>query len=351
MKQIAILEFGRGHTEVLFSQTLFLHNSDYTVHLLVDESHRARVETFPTVDKFLFLSPGASRFARFRQIRNYLAENKIEKLIVNTAAWSAIRYLPFMLLNVEVIGITHSVDKLTGSFYQKLLTLKIKKYFVLSDHLLKQTETIKSAAFSSFYPIFFPDFAPAAVEKEEDAFWICIPGQVEYKRRDYESLTNNIDTRLDKRVKFILLGRHNHKSGDGERLMAVLKEKGIEDYFVFFDDFIDDAAFHAWLKASDLFMPLPHEDGRYVQNAISGTFNLSYAYKKPQLMPQGFQSIEEFSASMLFYQADHLVELLNSFVHEKSSIIAKTDQLEHDTKLTLAYQTKRYIDFIESNKE
>ncbi len=346
-----MLEFSKGHTEVLYSQTLFLSNSDYQVHLLCDQRNKARVESFDTIDSFYYLDPEHTRHDRFKQIKTYLSENKIEQLVVNTAAWSAIRYLPFMLWDVEIIGIVHSLDKLRSSFYQRLLSLKIKKYFVLSEYLLKETSDIKNISFSSFYPMFFPMSFSKSLREKGDEFWICIPGQVEYKRRDYDALVNSIDTTLDHRIKFILLGRHDHQAGDGTRLMYSLKKRGLEKYFIFFDDFIEDAEFHAWLKGSDLLMPLPHENGRYFQNAISGTFNLSYASKKPQLMPNGFRSIDEFSSSMLFYQADGLVGLLNSYIEGNSEILAKTKILEDDERLTQEYQTKRYLDLIERTEK
>jgi hypothetical protein len=279
------------------------------------------------------------------QIRQYLKKHNIEKLVINTAAWSAVKYLPFLLRDIEIMGVIHSVDKLKSSGTQKLLAKKIKKYFVLSDHLLDQTKQYRHLRFSSFYPIFFPSFNTAAMEKE-DQFWICIPGQVEYKRRDYDALIDTISENLDNRVRFVLLGRHNHNAGDGEKLKAALKSKGLSKYFLFFDDFIDDALFHAWLQASDLIMPLPHEDGRYVKNAISGTFNLAYAYKKPQLMPKSFASIEEFSSSTLFYGKGELVNLLNGFVLEKSRIEAKSEVLANDPRFALDYQTERYRDFV-----
>lgn len=345
MQKIAILELSKGHTEVLYSQTLFLQKSGYQVHLLCNSTHKTRVKNFETVDAFIFLSMAKSRWQQFMQIRHYLKKHNIKKVVINTAVWSAVRYLPFMLQGIEIIGIIHSVDKLKNSGMQKLLTQKIKKYFVLSDHLLHQTKSHGHLHFSSFYPIFFPSFGSFAIEKEE-IFLVCIPGQVEYKRRDYDALINNIDESLDGRIRFALLGRHNHKDGDGEALKATITSKGLSKYFLFFDDFIDDAQFHTWLEASDLIMPLPHEDGRYVNNAISGTFNLAYAYKKPQLMPKRFGSIGEFSSSMLFYQEGDLVNLLNGFVQDKSCIDAKTRVLANDPRFTLEYQAARYSDFI-----
>ena len=175
MKNIAVLEISNGHVETLFAKT-----ANYNVHLLCNTTHKERVKDFDTVENFYFINPKESQLQNFLSIRKYLRENKINTIVINTASWSVIRYLPFLLTGVKVIGVIHGIEKLQKSFSQKILSLKIQKYFVLSKHLFTQLQDYNKLSFSYFYPMFFPKFQLLKLEKKEE-FWIIIPGQLEYK--------------------------------------------------------------------------------------------------------------------------------------------------------------------------
>lgn len=61
--KIALLEIRNGHTEVLYSQSLFLKNSSYEVHLLCSVANEDRVRLFDTIDSYLFLDDTSSRYS------------------------------------------------------------------------------------------------------------------------------------------------------------------------------------------------------------------------------------------------------------------------------------------------
>src|SRR5690606_6018145 len=108
-------------------------------------------------------------------------------------------------------GVLHGINKLKGSFTQKKINRKIKNYFLLNDYVLdnlKKTSYPSDLRFETYYPIDFPDFPnPPDINKNDREFWIGIPGQVEYKRRDYEGLVNAVSKiTCKKSIRFLLLG-------------------------------------------------------------------------------------------------------------------------------------------------
>ncbi len=253
-----------------------------------------------------------------------------------------------MLFHTRIIGVLHGLEKITKSFSQKLLSLKIRNYYLLSEHLYKQCPTTGYMHFSYFYAIFFPPFPKMKILDKKDQFWIAIPGQLEYKRRDYASLVSHLDKTLDPRVRFLLLGSHNHNGGDGLRLKKELQEKGIEDYFIFFDTFIDDAVFHNYLQASDCIMPLVFKQSRYFNLAISGTFNLAFAHKKVQLMHKSYQANTEFRSGAIFYEHYEITELINTLVQDHQLLTHEERTLKNDPRFSLEEQKKHYLKLIES---
>lgn len=183
---------------------------------------------------------------------------------------------------------------------------------------------------------------------KKDQFLIAVPGQLEYKRRDYASLVAHLDKNLDPKVRFSLLGSHNHNRGDGMRLKKELQDKGIEDYFIFFDTFIDDAVFHNYLQASDCIMPLVFKQSRYFNLAISGTFNLVFAHKKVQFMHKSYQANAEFRSGAIFYEHYKITELINTLVQNHKLLIHEETTLKNDPRFSLEEQKKHYLKLIQS---
>ena len=63
----------------------------------------------------------------------------------------------------------------------------------------------------SFYPIYFPGGKAPETEPEQP-YRICVPGAVDFARRDYQSLLDELLTKeVPAGVKFVLLGRANSR--------------------------------------------------------------------------------------------------------------------------------------------
>lgn len=345
-RAVALLEVSSGHVEVLYAQALFLLRSGYDVSIIIADINVSRIEAF-NLPITIYAIEAKKRAAKFRYIHRVIKQNAISTLIINTAHGSIIKFLPFRLFGVKVVGIIHGLEKVRSSITQKLLSLKIRRYFVLSRHLYEQCPQTRLLRCSYFYPIHFPTFTPLHIDKKEH-FYIAIPGQLEFKRRNYTLLASAVTSALNKSIKFLLLGSHNHENGDGKAFEAILNKQGIRDYFIFFDTFVDDATFHSYLQASDAIMPLIYADSRYVDVAISGSYNLAFAHKKPLLMPNFFSQYSEFSTLSLFYEDNHLEDFLNALPHQKSLLADLSEQISNDERFTFETQRKRYMALIES---
>ena len=356
MAKVALLELAGSHDECLYSQVLFLKKAGYQVTLVCSENLRGQVRTFPHVEAFEFLSfrdKGAiGQWKLLLKLRNFLMREGFQKIIINTAYGKIIRnllLLPFPS-RIEFIGTAHSLPKLLHSSTQKLISRKIRKYFFLNDYLSEQFRSSESTLnVSTYYPIFFPEVKEVELDKPEEEIWVCIPGQLEIKRRDYPTLLNALGkVRPKANIKFILLGRSNHRYSNAIEVVEMMKSKGLENQFVLFESFIENNLFHTYLLRSDYILPLIHPNNMggssYLRNQISGAFNLAFAYRKPLLMEQAFSAYEDFKDSSLFYKEENLDTFLENLPHPHKL----NKQFYQLPKWTFGYQQEQYIRFIES---
>jgi hypothetical protein len=356
----ALLEIYDSHEVNLYSQLRFLQEGGYDVTLIVSEKHRGTVAEFGGGFEVEYVSvtskKGLKQWRELWQIRRIILERGIERVIFNTAHTNPVRnfcLLPFPK-RVKFFGTLHGVNKLEGSFTQKIISRRIPNYFLLADYMLEKAMKVPHAGlrFSVFYPIFHPSFDWTFQEvKRPGQLWIAIPGSVEYKRRDYLSLVKAfaaLDEKPD--VRFFLLGNGNHPHGNGAALREEIKAAGLEDYFVFFDGYVPDEVLHAYVKNSDAIMPLIHpvnaDMEKYLENQISGSFHLGFAYKKPLLMHKYFGRYQDFRETSLFYSLDELALFMNGLPAELSSF--DTAQRFSNPKWSLDFQAKQYCSFLEA---
>lgn len=312
--KIALIEIGGSHDECLYSQIKILKSVE-NVHLtlICDSSLKEHVSYFDSIDKIEFVKKTkgfwAEWFVAFKIYSLYKKEN-FDNIIFNTAEGKKITkllLLPFSA-KTKFFGTLHNTNKIKNSTSQKLISQKIQKYFVLNDYLVHEKH---KHIFASYYPIFFPNYPQANIEKPKDTIWVCIPGQVELKRRDYSSLFDNIEkTKLEKNIQFIFLGPCEHSHGDGNYIKERIKKLNLEKQCMLWDNFIDVTLFHTIAKNSDFLLPLIHPQhvsySLYSHN-ISGAFNIAFAYKIPLLMEESFSSHLDFKDNSIFYNIDNML--------------------------------------------
>lgn len=356
MPKAALIEIDDSHDECLYSQLLFLQKGGYHTTLVCSEKLRPQVEGFGA-DETLFYEfknkKGRARMQELRRMRDTLAAEGIRTIIFNSAHGHLIRDFLFLRFpkDTRFFGTLHGINKLRGSFTQWLISRRIRHYFLLNDYLVQNLPMVphQGLAFQSYYPMFFPVFPGGRViDKPAGEFWVCIPGQVEYKRRDYETLVRTFAALPEKPdLKFLLLGKSDHAHGNGPELRQLIASLGVTDYFRFWPGFVDNATFHEYLQACDVVMPLIHpgNDGfeKYLVYQISGAYNLAFAYRKPLLMLEPFSRYSDFRENSLFYSLDDLGTALQQLPEHTADLLPS---LYRDPKWSFEAQQERYLAFI-----
>jgi hypothetical protein len=320
--RIALVELGGSHDECLYSQVRILKSRpDVHLTLIAHPDLKDRVNYFEGLDATHFVSirTGIRGVLDLFRLKEYVIEQGFEKVILNTAQGSLIgRWMRFKFpSNIQFYGTLHNISKLEGSHSQSRIHKKVKSYFVLNEYLLDKARKLapKGLRFQTYYPIFFPDYPTVALDKGPDEIWITIPGQVEFKRRDYEGLFHSIKHHgIPPRLTFILLGRCEHRHGDGHTVKEWVHELGENAHVKLWDDFIDLETYFSYLKASDYILPLIHPDdvsSEVYAHQITGAFNLAFGFKKTLLMEKSFEGYEDFKDTALFYEVPEMMEQIS----------------------------------------
>jgi hypothetical protein len=346
----ALIEIGGSHSECLYSQLLHLSKGGYEVSIIADEKTAGQLQDFELPFK-LFTVDTKRRWPALLKIRRFLISNDISTIIFNTAQSSAVRNLTLLPYprHFRFSGTLHHLNKLQSGSSQKIISRRVKKYFLLNDYLVCKADAlaIPGLSFQSYYPIFFPPYPQQALTKSPGSVWINIPGHIEYQRRDYETLVHAFAALEHKPDYLFLLGNGSHPNGNGRQLKTLVEEKGVARHFVFWDDFVAPAEFHGYLRQSDVVMPLIHPASadlhKYLNEQISGNFNLAFAYHKPLLLFQIFDQFNDFRENALFYTIETLQETLMQLPRLLRDIRGR---LYQDPKWTQAYQTEHYLAFL-----
>lgn len=338
--KVAIVELSNSHDECIYSQIQFLLSEGaYDVTLICNETIHNRLKgNLNGVEvKLMEIRRGINLPFDIIRLRSYIVKSKFDKVIFNTATGNIIKLLTLLPFSsqTEFLGIVHNIGKLTGSANQDIISRKIKKYFVLSEYLKENSPPKYNIEY--FYPMFFPKTEHVENEKKEDEIWICIPGQIERRRRDYDGLFELLtDHKLNQNIKFILLG-----SGDTPYIESNLEKLGLKRQFVWWDKYVGTPIFENYIEKSDYILPLIHPNHKsfsLYKNQISGTFNLAYGYGKKMLMEESFQEITDFSESA-FYKTDELIDVLNS-------LPISPDNPYKTGRWSFEEQRKRFINFL-----
>ncbi|MDQ7816919.1 MAG: hypothetical protein RDU14_07810 [Melioribacteraceae bacterium] len=349
--KIAIIEFDNSHDELIYSQVKFLNAFNISPHLIINHNIEKRLGFLKGLSQFKTFTPSKDFLRRIKIIRDifqYIRMNKITKIILNSAHGILVRDFCLMApRDIEIIGVLHYVDKLTNSFTQKLISSRVKKYFVLNDYLLHLIKSARQKEFRSFYPIYFNSFNKIQTDKTNEEIWITIPGPIEFLKRDYPGLFDNIKT-LSTKIKFIFLGRADTE--DGKLLKSILVERGLINHSIFFDGFIDWDTFLSYMSDSDIIMPLIHPSNPrfedYQSKHISGSFNLSFGLGIPMLIHKSFSDKSDFQISSVFYSLYELQDILNDFPADRTKLLDIKRNILSYPKFSFEYQSQNYIDFL-----
>ncbi len=355
-RRVALVELYASHGETLYSQILFLQHGGYRITLIINRAHAALASKIGKDVDVVFTEchnkKGMALWKDLLEIRRHILRSGAGTVVLNTAHSNPVRNLCLLPFpgKIRFAGTLHGVNKLSGSLTQRVISRRIPNYFLLSDYMYDKAMSLPHAwlRFAVYYPIFHPEFAAAGIDgKPAGQIWICIPGHVEFKRRDYKSLVEAFGGLASKPdVRFIILGNGSHAHGNGPELRRMVEEKNLAAYFRFFDGFVTEAEFHAYVQASDAVMPLTHPLNadwlKYAEDQISGSFNLAFAYKKPLLMHRFYERYADFAANSLFYEMDRLPE----FLQQCPAVLTQRKDWYRESKWTFAEQARNYLSLL-----
>ncbi|MCX6996379.1 MAG: hypothetical protein NTV49_04680 [Kiritimatiellaeota bacterium] len=342
--KIALIEIGNSHDICLYAQIRFLKSVPHThVTLICSEGLKEIVNDYDLVDHKHFVK-NRLKLSDLCKLRRYLLTEQFTKVIFNTAEGNYVKHLlllPFPPC-MEFIGVLHDSHKLGKSFSQTLISLRIKKYFMLNNYLLQNVAGRSNAKLKIgiMYPIYFPHCKTMPLAKNNDEIWIGIPGQVELKRRDYAGLLRCFEKQTPgKDIKFILLGRSEHEYGDGAYVKGRIAALGLKDNFILWDGFLAAGLFHSYIEKCDYIMPLIHSGHvsfELYRKQISGAYLIAFGYKKMLLMEDSFKLYDDFANNSIFYSLENLAETIRNLKPSNNQ------QLYSEEKWAFEFQAKNY---------
>jgi len=346
---IALMEIGGSHDECLFSQLYALSNAGKTVFLVCTQDLRDRNPHFEAlVEAFIVVEFSKSKFKNngvLRKVLKSLKEKQVSKLVLNTAQGGRIRNLCLMGLfsKLEFVGIIHTTRKFQGSFTQKLINWKIKKYLLLSEYLLSTVNPPNGVKVDYFYPIRYQGYTQTFPENEE--LEVTIIGGVENRRKDLDGFVKMISN-LDQKVNFTFLGKSDANHADVKAFQTALENSNIKNRVNSFDHFVSQEDFDAHLKKTDVILPLVHPNtpsaDQYFRNQISGAMSVAFGYKIPMLIHENYSFIEEMKSASVYYNPSNFKHRITE--KEKFKKIRK--ELELNPRFDVEQQEQRYLNFI-----
>lgn len=356
IEKVALVEIGGSHDECLMTQMLALKSAQATVIWVTTEGMYERCAYLhPYVDQVYFVELRQKAWSDFRTMQklvSFLKKEAVSKIIFNTAQGGNVRNLAFLLpKSIEAFGIIHTLRKFNGSFTQKLINRKIKKYLVLSDDLLKRTEKPAGLTITSFYPLDFPHFH-YELDKKPGDIWICLTGGVETRRKDLSAMMGFIH-QSSQEVKFIFLGKSDMNDPGTLHFLSQIKQEKLTKRVIWFDSFVEQTVFDAYLQRADFLLPLIHPDTpsseQYINNQISGAFLLSFSYRIPMLIHHVYETESDLLKSSCFYELDSFSDSLKKAIERKAIL---KESIQKTNKWNPEIQHRNYLRFtsIRQNK-
>lgn len=324
--KVAIIELGGSHVETIYTlvHLLQLKGCEITLvinqkllHLIYDRSGTKNIKTVPDD-----LSKLSVQLREFGKLRSFLKKEKIETVIIGTTEIKPVRTLVFFLPVKNIIGIVHHTRKLeNGSTFKNILSLKMRKFMVLGDYLLKELKPLSKYIVSSLDAVYFPPVKELKVIKPAHEFWVVIPGMVHSDRRDYLPLIEKLSERpLKRELKIIFLGYLPMEEREIRQALKTWKEA--PSHVITFDEYLDYDVFHSYMSQADLVLPLIKMGGDrfYNDSRTSGSLNLGLGYQKPFLLPSSYRNDVMAPFSSYYASHENLVNKLISYSEESGEL-------------------------------
>ena len=348
---VALVEFGGSHDECLLTQMEALRNAGIPIVLVTNRQLFERNPHWHSLCRSAcFVEPVGKAIGDvvlMRGVVKFLKQQRVTKVVYNTAQGGHIRNLSFLLpRSIQAYGIIHTVRKFQGSFTQKRIHRMIKRYAVLSDDLLKHITAPPGIHIQSFYPVSFPHFEQT-ITKPSGEIWLTITGGVENRRKDLASVVPFLQT-TPAHVRLIFLGKTDLQKEEVQVFLEKLDQHQLRERVVLFTDFVEHATFDNYLQQTDFLLPLIHPGtpsaDEYINHQISGAFTLSFGYHIPLLIHQAYYNEADLQESAHFYDSESFPKDLEEAMSERTSLVERISTTE---KWKKEVQYQRFLELIE----
>jgi len=351
---ILIIELGKSHIECTYTFVYLLSLQKKDIHLICNSE---LYPDFPMKNKLkgYALMPNSftllSTISTIIRIRQYIKKNKIEYIIFNTTEIKIIRNIFIFLPNqINFFGLVHNARKIeTGSSVKKIFSKRMKKYFLIGNHLVKKTNTYQGLSAYPYFPIYFPLPAKKHIHKEIDDIWVTIVGGVNLDRRDYIQLLELIKgNKFRKSIKFIFLGKLYYS----DQINAeICNQNWWKESIISFSDHVDYDLFHNYLANTDIILPLIkfESENTFFDQRISGSFNVGLGYKIPFLLPDSYQNIDIKPFSISYASYDQLCDILNEISANNKTLDQVRSQYDTSLLFNFEEESKKITRYIEGN--
>lgn len=357
---MALIEFDSSHDECLLTQILSLKDSNCWVRLVTNQTIRDRNENLENlVDEWVDIDSHGLGFRGaaigdaliIRRLMRSLKRDKFELVIFNTAQGGHVRNACLFSLfrKIEFTGIVHTIRKFNGSFTQKIIHLKIVKYFVLAEFLKEQIPPQKKLQIEAFYPLAFPENEGEIREEnptEKDTILIALIGGVELRRKDLIGFVSIVQ-QCDENVRFTFLGKADPEHPDVIELKNNLSEINCLNRVDFFDEKLNSDTMNRILRNSDAVLPLIHPStasfNEYFRNQIPGAMNIALGCKIPLLLHESLERIAELNSASIYYGMENFSIALDEL---KSSHDSLRKAMRLNENYSVEFQKKKYAEFL-----
>jgi hypothetical protein len=351
VKNVAVVEIGGSHDECLLSQFFALKHAGCCVYFVGTEELWQRNQVFHSlVDVFVPIKVGQGAVADFktmRRLNSYFKTHNIEKVVLNTAQGGHVRNLCLTARkSTEFIGIIHTLRKFNGSFTQKMISRKVKKYFVLNTFFLNHIEPQKGIRVEAFYPLRFPTFEHST--RETKTFTqLAVIGGVENRRKDLMGSLPLMESVLGLDIRIVFLGKSDPNKEEVIAFKKALEERGLQGKVILFDDFVDVKRFDEILKSTDFIWPMVHPETQsakeYFRNQIPGALNVALGYNIPLFVHREYASSWSDLHTAATYKPETFREDLEKAIENHQTL---SDELAQNPKYSVVYQEENYVKFI-----
>jgi len=347
---VALIEIGGSHGECLLTQIHAIKKDGKKVLLICTDSIINRSPALKKYSNEVFIVDlTVSTINKWRVIYNIwnkLRTTQPVNVVFNTAQGNHVRALCIygLFSNIKFTGIVHTTRMFKDSTTQKIINLKIKRYLLLSQHLLSTVTPPRHITIDYFYPLRFPGYEKT-IPKTSPI--ITIIGGVENDRRDLAGFFTMLMSIRSLNIRFVFLGKTNKFDRKVVEFREKLINSDLNHKVISFDDYVPQDIFNAYLKQSDLILPLIHPEtpsaNQYFKNQISGAMTLSFSYKVPLLLHKKYSNINEMRDAAFYYEKHSFSYNLEEALKNREK---KIIEMKNNKIFDIDYHEEKYLDFV-----